>query len=112
MSRPRLLPWAGAQAKPCYLVGDGTGYLSRVADAIESVQLGMAGDLLDHATDLLADRKATSAQLHFLASRMAEALRDVHRIAESRGARIPSPAYGDLDDIDVPDDAESPVPED
>ncbi|MFG2938335.1 hypothetical protein [Streptomyces sp. NPDC048282] len=112
MNRPRLLPWAGAQAQPCYLVGDGTGYLSRVADTIESVQLGMAGDLLDHAADLLADRKATAAQLHFLASRMAEALREVHRIAVSRGARIPSPAYGDLDDIDVPDDAESPVPED
>ncbi|KUM93817.1 hypothetical protein AQI88_24795 [Streptomyces cellostaticus] len=113
MIGPRLLPWAGAEGKPCYLVGDGTGYLSRVADSIESVQLGMAGDLLDHATDMLANRKATRAQLHFLASRMAESLRDVHRIAESRGARLPAPVYGGLDGIDVPDDpAQSPVRED
>ncbi|MGW3952721.1 hypothetical protein ACWEKM_17740 [Streptomyces sp. NPDC004752] len=109
MNSSRLLPWDGAEGKPCYLVGDGTGYLSRVADTIENVQLGMAGDLLDHATDMLADRKATPVQLHFLASRMAESLRDVRRIADSRGARLPSPVYADLDDIDVLDDAESPV---
>ncbi|MFF8993064.1 hypothetical protein ACF09H_24630 [Streptomyces sp. NPDC014983] len=111
MNGPRLLPWAGAENKPCYLVGDGTGYLSRVADTIERVQLGMADDLLDHAADMLADRKATPAQLHFLASRMAEALRDVHRIAESRGARLPSPAYDGFDDIDVPGHEESLAPE-
>jgi hypothetical protein len=98
----RLLPWSGPEGKPCYLVGDGTGYLSRVADNIESVQLGMSAELLDHAADMLADHKATSAQLRFLAARMAEALRDVHRIAESRGARLPSPAYGNPDDIDDP----------
>ncbi|MER6028279.1 hypothetical protein [Streptomyces sp. NPDC001851] len=112
MSSSRLLPWAGSEGKPCFLVGDGTGYLSRVADTIETVQLGMAADLLDHATDMLADRKTTAAQLHFLASRMVEALRDVCRIAESRGARLLPPAYEGLDDIDVSDDVESPVPED
>ncbi|MER5210460.1 hypothetical protein ABT063_07765 [Streptomyces sp. NPDC002838] len=89
----RLLPWAGSGGKPCYLVTDGTGYLSRVADNIESVQLGMAGELLDHAADMLADHKATSAQLRFLAARMSEALRDVHRIAESRGARLAALAH-------------------
>ncbi len=52
-----------------------------------SVQLDMADDLLDHAADMLADHRATSAQLRFLLARMAEALTDVHRIAESRGAR-------------------------
>ncbi|MGW7527061.1 hypothetical protein [Streptomyces sp. NPDC054783] len=111
MNGPRLLPWIGAENKPCYLVSDGTGYLSRVADTIESVQLGMAGDLLGHATDMLTDHKATPAQLHFLVSRMAEALRDVHRIAESRGARLPVPAYDGLDEMAVPDDTESPVAE-
>ncbi|KOU67335.1 hypothetical protein ADK57_16640 [Streptomyces sp. MMG1533] len=110
-----MLPWAGSDGKPCYLVedGNGTGYLSRVADTIESVQLGMAGELLDHAADMLADRKATSAQLHFLAARMAEALRDVHRIAESRGARLHVPAYGDAygdaDDSSLRSAAESPA---
>ncbi|GAA3825357.1 hypothetical protein GCM10022403_068450 [Streptomyces coacervatus] len=108
----RLLPWAGAAGQPCYLVGDGTGYVSRVADSVEILQLRMAGELLDHAADMLADRKATSAQLHFLASRMAEALRDVHRIAESRGGRLPPPAHDALDEIDVPGGAESPVPGD
>jgi len=84
----RLLPWVGPDGKPCYLVGDGTGYLSRVADGIESVQLGMSAELLDHAADMLNNDRATSVQLRFLAARMAEALRDVHRIAESRGARL------------------------
>lgn len=89
----RLLPWASPDGKPCYLIGDGVGYLSRVADNIESVQLGMAVELLDHADDMLADCRATSAQLHYLAARMAEALRDVHRIARSRGARLPVPVH-------------------
>ncbi|WP_155058078.1 hypothetical protein [Streptomyces blattellae] len=89
----RLLPWAGSEGKSCYLVTDGTGYLSRFADTIECVQLGMAGDLLDHAADLLADHRATPAQLRFLLARMSEALTDVHRIAKSRGARLPAPAY-------------------
>lgn len=87
----RLLPWTGTDDKPCYLIGDGTGYLSRVADNIESVQLGMAVELLDHAADMLADRKVTAPQLRYLAARMAESLRDVHRIALSRGARLPVP---------------------
>ncbi|MEU6280043.1 hypothetical protein [Streptomyces sp. NPDC047028] len=87
----RLLPWAGEGGKPCYLIGDGTGYLSRVADGVESVQLGMAGELLEHAADMLADRRATAAQLHFLASRLVEALRDVHRVAEGRGAYLTVP---------------------
>lgn len=84
----RLLPWSGPEGKPCYLLGDGTGYLSRVADNIESVQLGMAADLLDHVADLLADRSATAEQLRYVVARMAESLRDVHRIAQSRGERL------------------------
>ncbi|MFJ8510715.1 hypothetical protein [Streptomyces avermitilis] len=99
----RLLPWSGPEGKPCYLVGDGAGYVSRMADSIECVQLDMSAQILDHAADMLADRKATAAQLRFLAARMAEALRDVHRIAESRGARLPGPAG------DGPDDSDSPA---
>ncbi|WP_030989495.1 hypothetical protein [Streptomyces sp. NRRL S-1813] len=98
----RLLPWSGPEGNPCYLLGDGTGYVSRAADDVESVQLDMAAELLDHAADMLADRKVTPAQLGFLVARMAEALRDIHRIAESRGARLPVPAYDDGDDIDDP----------
>ncbi|WP_251066515.1 hypothetical protein [Streptomyces sp. ISL-36] len=66
----------------------GTGAVSRLADGIESVQLGMAGELLGHADDLLADRRVTSGELRYLAGRLTESLRDVKRIAESRGARL------------------------
>ncbi|MFJ3587597.1 hypothetical protein ACIQUY_23605 [Streptomyces sp. NPDC090231] len=48
---------------------------------IESIQLG-------HAAGLLADRKVTGAEIHFLASRLTESLREVKRVAESRGARL------------------------
>uniref|UniRef100_A0AAU2VAX8 Uncharacterized protein n=1 Tax=Streptomyces sp. NBC_00003 TaxID=2903608 RepID=A0AAU2VAX8_9ACTN len=88
----RLLPWVGSDGKPCYLLTDGAGYLTRVADGIEGVRLGMAVELLDHAHDMLdGGTPATTAQLRFLLARMAEALRDVHRIAVSRGARLPGP---------------------
>jgi hypothetical protein len=37
----RLLPWSGPEGKPCYLsTDDQNGYMSRLADNIESVQLG------------------------------------------------------------------------
>jgi hypothetical protein len=42
----RLLPWTGTDGRPCYLVGDGTGYVSRLADEIEDVQIDMADRLL------------------------------------------------------------------
>ncbi|MFD9111140.1 hypothetical protein [Streptomyces bottropensis] len=100
-TRPRLLPWSNPEGNPCYLVADGTGPLSRVADNVEAVQLGMAGDLLDHAADLLDDAKATAPQLRFLAARLTESLHDVHRIARSRGARLPVP---DDDDDEVPEE--------
>ncbi|MFB7162909.1 hypothetical protein [Streptomyces sp. NPDC056242] len=107
VSRSRLLPWSSLDGKPCYLVGDGSGnsHLARLADNVESVQLDMAEELLDHAADLLAvDGKATEHQLHFLAARLVEALHDVHRIARSRGARLTVP--DDDDDDDEPVDAE------
>ncbi|MBQ1099933.1 hypothetical protein KBY55_28715 [Streptomyces sp. b94] len=92
-TRPRLLPWSNLDGNPCYLITDdtGTGRLSRLADDIETVQLGMADDLLGHAVDLLSNSKATAPQLYYLAARLAEALHDVHRIARSRGARLVVP---------------------
>ncbi|MFI2640271.1 hypothetical protein [Streptomyces sp. NPDC018610] len=92
--RPRLLPWSNLDGNPCYLVTDdsGTGRLSRFADDIEALQLGMADDLLGHAVDLLGDDKTTAPQLRYLASCLAESLHDVHRIARSRGARLPVPS--------------------
>ncbi|MBP5863562.1 hypothetical protein QBA57_25930 [Streptomyces scabiei] len=103
VTRPRLLPWSNPDGNPCYLVAEAsrTGPLSRVADNVEAVQLGMAGDLLGHAADLLDDAKATAPQLRFLAARLTESLHDVHRIARSRGARLPVP---DDDDDEVPEE--------
>ncbi|WLQ43007.1 hypothetical protein P8A22_25580 [Streptomyces laculatispora] len=84
----RLLPWTEQGDKTCYVIGDGTGYVSRLADGIEGVQLGMAGDLIGHATSLLVDPKVTWGELHFLASRLTESLREVKQVAESRDSRL------------------------
>jgi hypothetical protein len=84
----RLLPWTGDGGQPCYVLTDAPGPVSRVADNVESVQIGMADDLLGHAEDLLGEPRVTPAELHFLAGRLAESLRDVKRVAESRGDRL------------------------
>ncbi|MFI6659974.1 hypothetical protein ACIBL8_31075 [Streptomyces sp. NPDC050523] len=84
---PRLLPWPGPEGKPCYLITDDFGGpVSRLADATESIQLGMGAELLDHARDLLPD--LPSGELRFLAERLTEALQDALRVAESRGLRL------------------------
>ncbi|MGY5126213.1 hypothetical protein [Streptomyces nigrescens] len=90
----RLLPWSTPEGKPCFLVGDGTGYVSRVADDIESLQLGMADELLGHADHMLSDSKATARELRYLATGLTAALRDMRRVAESRGARPPAAGRG------------------
>ncbi|MEU3191097.1 hypothetical protein ABZ686_10735 [Streptomyces sp. NPDC006992] len=87
----RLLPWTSPEGKPCYLIGEGGGRVSRAADDVEDAQLDMAAGLLDHAADMLSDDRATAPQLHYLAARMAESLHQVCRVAESRGARLPAP---------------------
>ena len=78
-SSARLPPWTSPDGKPCYVVGDGTGYVWRMADDVECVRLGMADDLLGHADALLAEHRATGAGLRCLARRLVESLRDVRR---------------------------------
>ncbi|MEU9790447.1 hypothetical protein AB0E27_07420 [Streptomyces sparsogenes] len=86
---PRLLPWSGPDGKPCYLASDdGQSLLNRRADEIEALQVAMGRELLRHARVLLEDRKADVRELRFLAERLCEALRDVLRVAESRGGRL------------------------
>ncbi|MGW5215691.1 hypothetical protein ACWEQO_31970 [Streptomyces sp. NPDC004051] len=104
----RLLPWAGPEGKPCYLAGDGAGYLSRLADTMEETQLGLAKELFQEARHVLDKRQWTQGELHLLAVRLTEALGNVHRIAVSRGARLPTPMDDDLEDEE--DEPDSPYP--
>ncbi|MFE9310333.1 hypothetical protein ACIQCF_03780 [Streptomyces sp. NPDC088353] len=82
----RLLPWTGPEGKPCYLsTDDRGGYISRLADNIEAVQLGTATDLLEQALEVLGDQDANPAEVQRLARELTRALRDVLRVAASRG---------------------------
>jgi hypothetical protein len=82
----RLLPWSGPEGKPCYLsTDDNGGYMSRLADNIEAVQLGTAAELLEHASDTLVDQEAGPEDLRRLAQELTGALRDALRVATSRG---------------------------
>ncbi|MFE1858851.1 hypothetical protein [Streptomyces anandii] len=81
----RLLPWSGSDGKPCYLsTDDKTGYMSRLADNIESIQLGTATELLELATDTLNDQDADLEDLRLLTKELTGSLRDVLRVATSR----------------------------
>ncbi|WP_330283381.1 hypothetical protein [Streptomyces sp. NBC_00588] len=82
----RLLPWSGPEGKPCYLsTDDREGYMSRLADYIEAAQLGAAVMLLEQASEKLDDQGADSEDLRGLAKELTGALRDVLRVAASRG---------------------------
>ncbi|MGW6643779.1 hypothetical protein [Streptomyces iakyrus] len=90
----RLLPWAGPDGKPCYLsTGAHGGYVSRLADHIEAFQLGMASQLLEHARQVLDDDTEDLEELHLLTGQLASALRDVLRVATSRGLRPVTPGH-------------------
>ncbi|MFG2137498.1 hypothetical protein [Streptomyces sp. NPDC048650] len=84
----RLLPWASVDGKPCFLAGDGTGFVSRVADTVEAAQLGLAAELIAEARRVLAGRRWVSGELHLLTVELAESLAEVYRVAESRGVRL------------------------
>ncbi|MFG2159765.1 hypothetical protein [Streptomyces olivaceus] len=82
----RLLPWSGPEGKPCYLSTDERGgYMSRLADSVEAVQLGTAHELLEEAFETLSDRDAALDEMRRLAKELSGALRDVLRVATSRG---------------------------
>jgi hypothetical protein len=82
----RLLPWSGPEGKPCYLsTDDRDGYMSRLADNIEAEQLDTAAELLKQATETLGDEPTDPEDLQLLAKELTGALRDVLRVATSRG---------------------------
>ncbi|WP_327688447.1 hypothetical protein OHU45_13625 [Streptomyces tubercidicus] len=99
MDTARLLPWSSPDGKPCFLIGDGTGYVSRRADDVEAAQLDSAADLMDEACRIFAARNWTPGEIHLLAVELASSLANVHRVAESRGARLPVPV-GDGPDVE------------
>ncbi|AIA03133.1 hypothetical protein [Streptomyces sp. NPDC056405] len=91
----------------CFLSTDGgpRSFVSRLADDVEDVQLEMASDVQEAAEKVLTDPMSPHAEVRYTAIRLTESLREVLRIAESRGARIPVP-----DDGDREGDEESPLP--
>ncbi|MBW8740589.1 MAG: hypothetical protein JF621_26950 [Streptomyces turgidiscabies] len=100
----RLLPWT-TDGKQCLLsTDDAGGYLSRLADDMESIQLAMGSEVLEHAGKVLDDQTASSGELRYAGVRLAECLRDALRVAESRGMRLPEP---DVEDDE--NDDESPA---
>lgn len=89
MKRPRLLPWAGPDGKPCYLIGDGTGRLDRLADQVETVQLGLARQTLARARAVLNGPEPPAGELRALAAQLGDALGDALLIAECRASSPP-----------------------
>ncbi|MER6995256.1 hypothetical protein [Streptomyces sp. NPDC000410] len=86
----RLLPWSGSEGKLCYLITDHHGGpVSRLADATESIQLGMGAELLAHAREILPDTPV--GELRFLTECLTDALHNALRVAESRGRRLSRP---------------------
>ncbi|GAA4077480.1 hypothetical protein [Streptomyces shaanxiensis] len=82
----RLLPWSGPEGKPCYLSTDNRGgYMSRLADNVEALQLGTAADLLEQASDKLDAPDTGPEDLRRLATELTGALQDVLRVATIRG---------------------------
>ncbi|MEW2047667.1 hypothetical protein [Streptomyces sp. NPDC005476] len=76
----------GPEGKPCYLsTDDRGGYMSRLADNIEAEQLEAATELLEGALGALDDQDAGPEGLRRLAQELHQALRDVLRVATSRG---------------------------
>ncbi|MGW5117218.1 hypothetical protein ACWEQ8_17550 [Streptomyces noursei] len=89
MDTTRLLPWTDLDGKPCYLLGGtGTGYVSRLADRVEAEQMASAADLIEDAAGILAARSWTPGEIHLLAVELNTQLTKVHRVSESRGARL------------------------
>ncbi|MFJ6725652.1 hypothetical protein ACIQPQ_12110 [Streptomyces sp. NPDC091281] len=103
----RLLPWT-TDGKRCLLSTDNAGgYLSRLADEMESIQLAMGSEVLEHAGKVLDDQTASTGELRYAGVRLAECLRDALRVAESRGMRLPVPEDVEDDENDSDSPAEA-----
>lgn len=114
VTRLRLLPWPTPDGKPCYLsTEEPHGFLSRLADDMETAQLGIGADLLGHAREVVSDPRASARDLRFTVARLAECLYDALRVAESRGDRLafllPDPETADGSEKKEPNEELDPV---
>ncbi|MFE9659203.1 hypothetical protein [Streptomyces sp. NPDC005955] len=73
----------------------GHSVLGRMADDLERMHLRHATVLLDRAGELIADQRADRRELRFLADQLRTSLREVTRIADSRGARLTAASGSD-----------------
>ncbi|MET7798492.1 hypothetical protein [Streptomyces decoyicus] len=90
-SPPRLLPWTRPDGGPCYLsTDDPDSHLSVLADTVEAELLAAAEALLDDA-EAPAAVPDTEPREQCRTATLRSALRDVLRIAVSRGERLPEP---------------------
>lgn len=90
------MPWSGEGGKPCYLETGGAdaGFVSRMADGMESVQLGMAVELMGYVDSAMPTTSVN--ELRGFAWGLRLALRDVARVAGSRGERVHAPEAPEL----------------
>jgi hypothetical protein len=93
----RRLPWTGEGGKPVYLStdGDSATVMTRLADNLESVHLGMASDLLEYVDKALTDQNLSVAELRSLIGSLCQSVRDLARVAQCRGERLPMPPEDD-----------------
>lgn len=91
-SPPRLLPWTRSDGAPCYLsTDDPHSRLSQLADVVEEELLTAAETVVTEAEMLFAAAGAEARKPCRTAAVLHAALRDVLRIAASRGDRLPEP---------------------
>ncbi|MGX1222493.1 anti-sigma regulatory factor (Ser/Thr protein kinase) [Streptomyces ambofaciens] len=94
----RVLPCPGAQGRTALLLTDGDGPVSRLADRMEAVQLGLGERLLGRVRETLGEQRTCARELRLLTDQLADALADALFIAECRGARLresePGPVNG------------------
>ncbi|MFD5236003.1 ATP-binding protein [Streptomyces tendae] len=62
--------------------------MSRLADRMEAVQLGLGERLLGRARETLEEQRTTTRELRILTGQLTNALADALLIAESRGERL------------------------
>ncbi|MFC9467160.1 ATP-binding protein [Streptomyces coelicoflavus] len=86
--RVRILPCPDFQGRTALLLTDGNGPVSRLADRMEAVQLGLGERLLGRAWETLEGQRSEDGELRFLSGQLADALSDALFIAESRGLRL------------------------